>query len=582
MHQYFSHQQHKWLLVLVLMAAIISTAVLHSRASTVRNIELISIQGGATQGDNDCFNSAISDDGLYVAFESLSTSWGFDDSAPDCDNDNCMDIFVRDRQNGQLEKISVDYVSGETGNGDSSGPSLSNDGRYVIFSSRASNLAGEADVGNFQDVFLHDRQEGDTRFASLSYQGKQINGDSVDGIITSDGRYIVFVSNGTNVKPGETNEWYDVYRRSLTSGEVDRISVGMNGEASNEESRAPAVSYDGRYIAFQSMASNLVPNDENGRLDIFLYDANTQVMTRVSQNSEGEGGDGNSRRPQISPTGEFVVFQSGAANLVAGDTNNVDDIFLYQVANSELRRVNLTRSNEQADAKSSSPFICQNGRFISFASESQLIPLDENGVSDIFFYDTLDDEIQAVSVNAQGYWGNENSNRPPISRDCHWVTFASNADNLVEGDDNDSRDIFWAEIYVTANLDHSSMWTTASADAGGLIDYQITVRNTGTELVTATLESEIPYPEILKYVEESGSEGVVYSDTIKLVTWAGSVGSLDEIVVSFRLKVDPEVVETMVVINQAALSWGDESLEMEQRTIINAFHSLLPLISKDS
>jgi Tol biopolymer transport system component len=283
--------------------------------------ERVSVDSNALQGNGDCQSPSISADGRYVAFCS------FADNLIPSDVNGFPDVFVRDRQAGTTERVSVD-PNGMYGNGQSEFPSISADGRFVSFSSAASNLV-VADTNGLVDVFVRDRQNGTTERVSVASSGLQGNGQSYQPSISADGRYLAFSSIAGNLVLGDTNSHYDIFVRDRQSGTTERVSVDSNGVQGNGNSELPSISAEGRVVAYQSYAANLVQNDTNGFQDVFVRDRQSATTTRVSVDSAGVQGNLLSYFPSISTTGRFVAFASSASNLVAGDTNDSIDVFVH-------------------------------------------------------------------------------------------------------------------------------------------------------------------------------------------------------------------------------------------------------------
>jgi hypothetical protein len=268
----------------------------------------------------------------------------FDSSADNLvpgDTPNHPDVFVHDRQTGQTEIVSV-AGDGTQGNGGSGAPSMSSDGRYVAFSSMATNLVSEPDTnGGLNDVFVHDRQTGQTVRVSEASDGTSGNGDSGSASISANGRFVAFWSYSSNLVNGDTNSSGDVFVKDRQTGVTERVSVATDGQQGNNHSGNPAISSTGRYVGYWSMSDNLVSNDTNYFCDLngdydysdncddlFLHDRQTGNTIRVSVASNGTEGNGSSKRLSISENGGFVAFDSFANNLVDGDTNLNQDVFV--------------------------------------------------------------------------------------------------------------------------------------------------------------------------------------------------------------------------------------------------------------
>jgi Tol biopolymer transport system component len=242
------------------------------------------------------------------------------------DTNGKYDIFVHDRQTGATTRVSVSS-NGSEGNSNSYSPSISSDGSYVAFDSNASNLV-PGDTNENYDIFVHERQTGATSRVSVGSDGSEGNGRSSNPSISADGRYVAFNSDAGNLVPVDTNGDYDVFVHDRQTGATSRVSVSSDGSEGNSYSLFPVISADGRYVAFASNAGNLVPGDTNGIYDIFVHDRQTGATSRVSVSSDGSEGNDSSARPSISADGRYAVFSSVAGNLVSGDTNGFEDVFV--------------------------------------------------------------------------------------------------------------------------------------------------------------------------------------------------------------------------------------------------------------
>jgi hypothetical protein len=358
------------------------------------------------------------------------------------DTNGHVDIFVRDHQSGVVERISVSS-SGEQGISESSNPSISANGRYVAFDSWASNLVG-GDTNGFADTFVRDRQSSVTTLVSVSSSGEQGNHNSSNPSISSEGRFVAFVSNGSNLVGEDTNGESDIFVHDRQTGMIEMISISSSGVQGNDWSRNPFISSDGRFIVYTSKASNLVSGDTNNQEDIFVFDRQRRETERVSVSSSGDQGNHWSRYDSISDDGRFVAFESTASNLVSGDTKGFNDIFVRDRQKKVTERVSLSSSGEQGNYVSNNPIISANGRFVIFTSNaSNLVSGDTNGYKDIFVHDRQSGITEIVSISSTGEQGDRYSGNPVISTDGRYVAFESFASNLVSGDPN-----IWNEIFI--------------------------------------------------------------------------------------------------------------------------------------
>jgi Tol biopolymer transport system component len=348
-----------------------------------------------------------------------------------------------------ITRVSFDSA-GNQGNTDSYNPSISADGRFVAFDSDASNLV-PGDTNSNRDIFVRDRLTNTTTRISLDSAGNQGNSNFFGASISADGRFVAFESLASNIVPGDTNSNRDIFVRDRLTNTTARVSVDSAGNQANDASDRVSISGDGRFVAFSSEASNLVPGDTNGDPDIFVRDTLTNTTTRVSVNSAGNQQNGSSlfNAPSISADGRFVAFSSSASDIVPGDTNSSQDIFVRDRLTNTTTRVSLDSAGNPGNSSSESPSISADGRFVAFTSFASNFDLGID-TSDIFVRDRLTNTTTNVSVDSAGNRGDGDS--PSISADGRFVAFESNSSNLVPGDNNNSNDIFVVETSSTPKV----------------------------------------------------------------------------------------------------------------------------------
>jgi len=257
----------------------------------------------------------------------------------------------------------------------------------VAFASDARNLV-PGDTNGAEDVFVHDLTTGQTVRVSVDSAGTQSNGASFFPVISADGRLVTFASSASNLVPGDTNGAKDIFVHDLTTGQTVRVSVNSAGTQSNGASFFPVISADGQSVAFESLATNLVPGDTNGVRDIFVHDLTTRQTVRVSADSAGIQGNGSSSSPSLSADGQLVAFASDATNLVPGDTNGVKDIFVRDLTTGQTARVSVDSAGIEGNGDSFFPSLAANERLVAFDSfATNLVPGDTNGAEDIFVHD---------------------------------------------------------------------------------------------------------------------------------------------------------------------------------------------------
>jgi Tol biopolymer transport system component len=449
-----------------------------------RVVERVSVASDGTQSDKtDIEVSSVSADGRFVAFQSIATNLVANDT------NGWGDVFVRDTCLGAPVGCAASTIRVSVANDGSQAnpgsllfsfrPSISADGRFVAFEWESNLGANDNNFG--MDVFVRDTCQGariactpTTYLASLANDGSQGDDWSFDPSLSSDGRFIAFGSYATNLVPGDTNNQTDVFRRDTCLGastgctpSTVRVSVASDGtQALNDFSLNPVVNADGRFVAFESAAGNLVANDTNAAIDIFVRDTCqgvpvgcTPSTTRVSVASDGSQANNHSFFPALSADGRFVAFQSDANNLVAGDTNAASDIFVRDTCQGvpagctpSTTRVSVASDGNQANSQSFSASLSADGRLVAFSSDaSNLVVNDTNGSRDVFVRDTCQGAPNGctpntvrVSMASDGSQGNGGSFLPFISADGRFVTLESEASNLVPGDTNGMRDVFLA------------------------------------------------------------------------------------------------------------------------------------------
>lgn len=380
------------------------------------------------------------------------------------DTNEATDAFAHDGDSGGTDRVSR-TAGGSEATGFSSTPSVSADGRYVAFSSLASNLAGD-DANSAQDVFLRDNQAGTTALASRTSAGIPGNGSSTNPAVSADGRYVAFASQATNLVSGDTNGVYDVFVYDRQTGAVERVDIPTaGGQATGGHSLHPRMSADGRYVVYDSTATNLVSGDTNGASDVFLRDRDFGSTVRMSPSDQGQP----SYQADVSDDGRFVVFASWASDLVTGDTNNAMDIFVRdrRLAGATTR-ASVATGGAQANDSSASPRITGSGSKVVFESNaSNLVGGDGNSVQDVFVRDPGAGTTSRASVATGGGEGNNDSTFGTISDSGRFVVFRSVASNLAGGDANGVGDVFLRDLQQgrTNRISTDALGTPANGDS---------------------------------------------------------------------------------------------------------------------
>jgi Tol biopolymer transport system component len=395
-------------------------------ASQAARTEVVSVNSAGVEGNQATEEAAISADGRFVAFASLASNL-----VPG-DTNGTWDVFVYDRVTGGTERVSVGIYA--QANGASRSPAISADGRYVAFASVATNLVlGDSNMS--EDVFVRDRAYALTTRVSVGNLGSEADAPSGEPSVSDDGRFVAFSSLADNLVLGDVNMRQDVFLRDLRVGTTIPVSVTDFNQGANGASGQPAISGNGEFVAFASLASNLVSGDVNVLQDVFVRDLVTQRTEIVSISTGNVLGNGVSALPSISEDGRYVAFESFADDLVPNDFDLSEDIFV---------RDRLFGTTEAATpvgpcdgvpcGASFEASISRDGRFVSYASlASDLVPDDTNGVADVFVTDRVLERIMRMSIASDGAQGNENSYLPAITGDGHAVAFIDIESTVMAG-----------------------------------------------------------------------------------------------------------------------------------------------------
>ncbi len=341
--------------------------------TATRETVLVSANPDGAAGDGWSSGPAVSADGRYVAFY----SWAGDLTPGD--TNAVQDVFVWDRAAGTIERVSRSPVGSQANDrsGDSrSGarPAISADGSVIAFHSQAGNLV-DLDTNRRQDVFVYDAVLGQTTRVSVASDGAQGDRDSRDPALSAGGDVVAFASQASNLDGATANPVQNsqIHVHDRRTGRTQLISTATDGSAGDGDSYSPALSGDGRTVVFASHAANLVADDVNGAADIFLYDIPSGAMERVSLNSAGTPGNRDSYAPAISLEGRYVAFASAATNLVGGDSNDADDVFVFDRVTRHTGRasVGVTGAWKGVEANDDSlgpPALTAGGRLVTYVS----------------------------------------------------------------------------------------------------------------------------------------------------------------------------------------------------------------------
>ncbi len=465
---------------------------IYLRDSVSNLTTLISVnKNGVLPGNNNSQNPEITPDGRFTVFESIASDLVSNDL-----NGATSDIFIRDRTRTNCELVSVNAAGTGSANSDSYAPSVSADGRYVAFESFAGNF-GPADSNNHFDVYVHDRQTGSNILCSPNLAGNNGgNDDSFNALLNANGTKVIFFSYATDLVAGDTNSAGDLFAFDIATRTLQLVSRNTNGVPGNGSSFDAAVSADGRYLAFYSDASDLVPNDNNNNGDVFVRDLVAGTTSLVSATCAGNGsGSSFSETPQISANGRYVTFHSYALDLAPGDYRN------------------------------------------------------PNG--NIFRRDLLALTTVLVSQNRTLLGGGDfNSYAACISDSGNVISFLSSADDLIFGDANNFDDVFaWTTGVTGIDLAIAKTASAGSVAQGGALTYTLAVTNYGLATATSVVVTDA-LPASLTFVSATTSQGS-FSTVGNLFT--ANLGSLN-VATGARLTINVTANTSGSVSNTATTS----------------------------
>lgn len=419
----------------LIFIALIAVAM-STRAETV----LVSQSSEGEQGLDYSTFPSLSDDGRFIAFLSKA------DNLVPGDTNGEMDVFVHDRQTRQTTRASIASDGGEANAAVGwTIKSISDNGRFVVFSSPADNLVS-ADNNRQQDVFLHDRESNETTRISVAGDGTEANRSSFSPGIFADGRYVTFESAADNLVPDDTNGIVDVFLHDRETGLTRRVNIASDGSEANELDRdwswiwwyTNPVSDDGRYVAFTSLSSNLVPGDNNAAEDVFVHDLKTGETERVSVDSDGKEWNHYSLLFDMSDDGRYLAFNSFSDNRsnppeLVGDSDP-QGLFVHD---------RLTGKTSHIPGGAGWAAFSGDGRYLAYIGVTKSANLQESADHwDVHVLDQHTGETLKATVSFRGNQTDLSSWRAAISGDGRSIAFASNATNLVPGDGNAEGDVF--------------------------------------------------------------------------------------------------------------------------------------------
>jgi hypothetical protein len=404
-----------------------------SDSPAITPLTRISVGNGGIEGNGASLVQDISADGRFIYFLSAA------DNLVGGDTNGDTDAFVYDRQSGQNSRVSLTSLNAQADGGNTSPGRLSADGRFVTFYSAATNLVA-GDTNAKRDVFVRDRQESQTVRVSVSSAGGESNNESARSSISADGNLVVFSSYASNLTPGDINNKSDLFLHNRQTGETIILTKSFSGSVgANSDSTLPVISADGKFIVFQSQASNLVANDTNNAIDIFLYDVEIKTVSRISPDTDNFGKRTSSEAPNLDATGRWITYKAQSERVVQGNFVYVDDIYLYDRLSGQTTLVSKAPNGDRAVDDSEIPFISGDGRFVVYNSRAlNLVAGDTNNRDDLFVYDRLNDQNRRITPPQ----GSNFAFAATISYDGRFIAYQTQDGSLVSNDTNGVSDVF--------------------------------------------------------------------------------------------------------------------------------------------
>lgn len=489
--------------------------------------QIISISNNGLQGNQGSFDAVMSADGRFIAFSSDANNLVTGDT------NGFRDVFVKDRFLNITERVSIS-TSGQEGDHNSQEPDISADGRYVIFTSFASNLIGGGVNSGQPQLYVRDRLLGTTELLSISPDGNPGDGWTQSGSINADGRFVVFISSSTNLMASATEGQYEVFVRDLVLNVSERVSISNDGSISGGCGWPPSISGNGRFVAFVSWA----PLDGVDDLwaDLFVYDCQLKTISKIAHQFHWDEGMSQIYQTSLSADGRYLAFVNrpfiiyGAPDF---DDPNYwhyynENIFLLDRVSGNIKKVSVSSSGVWGNYGSSEPYISADGRYLVFKSfASNLVVGDDNNAPDIFLCDLQSGTIQRVVESPLDYVGDSQFN-PSLSPLGNYLLFNTDADDIVSGDSNWSTDVFLhifkEKISIQGYLNHEQVKSgdVLRINAASNMD-TITV----TALINGVTHNLVKQPDnwwVLDYNVPLLLDGV-YTITLTALDGAGNSGT---------------------------------------------------------
>ncbi len=437
---------------MVVVAAAIAGLAWGSAGSTTLISRAAATSGGDPAAGADSIRPAISTDGRYVAFQSGA------DNLSSVDDNSQKNVFLRDTKT--FKTILISRASGAGGvaaDGDSIAPSISADGRYVAFASKADNLSSADDHGvpTSNDVFVRDLKRNRTILVSRKNGAHGAGASAPAGVqsfapaISADGRRVAFTSSADNLAAGDDNDTLDVFVRDLRKDRTTLVSAASDGGVGDDLSSDPAISADGKHVAFDSSAHNLVATPTSSQ-EVFERDLGAAKTRLISRHSgrHGQPGNDSSYAGGASRDGRFVVFDSEATNLSGADGNS-DDSFIRDTKHDRTILLDRAADGTPVSGSAVNPTITPDGRYVAFEAFGTGLPGLNGTGQQVEELDRKHGTTRLISRQDAadgGAPGDGISGSAAISDNGRRLAFTSDADNLSRIDDNAVNNVFLRDV----------------------------------------------------------------------------------------------------------------------------------------
>jgi Ca2+-binding RTX toxin-like protein len=497
-------------------------------------VQRITVSPSGEQSNAATYDAgSFSADGRLLVFSSAASN------LVDGDTNGQNDLFLHEAGVG-LQRLAV-APGGAQANGSSTSPVISANGRYVTFASQASNLV-PGDTNNLGDIFLLDRQTGDVELISKATDGRQANSGSGTGGVSDDGRYVAFWSYASNLVDGDTNNATDVFVRDRVTGTTKRISETAAGGQGNGLSQQARISSDGRYVAFETDATNLIDGDTNGTRDVVVKDLQSGALDTASVNTAGEQvrATGGASLASISADGRFVVMSAFDSNLVPGDNNVGYDGFVRDRQANTTERVTLRSDGRAISGYAYPSTISADGRYVAFYSYGGFLS-DDDG---FFVRDRQTNTTTTAITATDGATPNNTAGSLAMSADGHAISVATSASNLVDGDTNGYSDVFTGPLGTAVSVTAPAppkpdlVWDVPAdapsvAKTGDAIGYALTLRNSGADASGVSVAVDLPDGVVVDKASIGG--GSCTASGGRVTCSVGALAASGEIALSLRL-----------------------------------------------